>query len=95
MYYEVGQVQPLTAHPIYEVLNTDLLEDTVRTKDRNARDPGSTLGGESEDLQCLFTCMHKRKEFKTSSWEEILETALFFPLIYKQNLNYLEDFHPD
>lgn len=78
MYYEVVQVQPLTAQPICEVLSTGLLNDTFRTKYTNASDLGNMLGGKSEDLQCLFTHMHKRKELKTSSWEEIMEVATFF-----------------
>lgn len=95
MYYEVLQVQPLTVHPICEVRSTGMLNDTFRTKTTNASDPKSTLRCESEDLQSFFTHTHKRKRFKTSPWEDNLETAPFFPLNYKQNLNYLEDFHPD
>lgn len=95
MYYEVVQVQPLTAQPICEVLSTGLLNDTFRTKYTNASDLGNMLGGKSEDLQCLFTHMHKRKELKTSSWKRSWKWQHFFPLNYKQNLIYLEDFHPD
>lgn len=77
MYYEVLQVQPLTVHPICEVLITGLLNDTFRSKDTNASDPKAS--SEAGQKTCSVSShTHKWKGFKTSSWEEILETAPFF-----------------